>query len=576
MTDLFLKILNMSISASWLILAVILLRFLLKKVPKWVMVLLWGIVGVRLLWPFTMESALSLVPSAETVSPDIQLDPTPAIQSGVPYINNVVNPVISQTFAPAEGASANPLQIWLFIAAVVWAVGITVMALYTLVTWFCLRRRVCTAVRLRDNIYQSEQAASPFVLGIFRPRIYLPFRMEPKDMESVIAHEQTHIRRKDHWWKPLGFLTLAIHWFNPLVWAAYILLCRDIELACDEKVIRDMDVAQRADYSQTLLSCSVSRRSIAACPLAFGEVGVKARIKNVLHYKKPAYWIILAALILCVAAAVCFLTDPVSASIADFGSISTETSSFVQIYSPNGLATLNDPADLETVVEFLETTGLKRVPISLDRSEDRPKDYSIVWYNGDVSTAVYFDDSATSVWIDDSVKPTLSYAVKDPEQVKDFFVSFLGGGEDEASSVSAGDRLPVGDYVMEECVYVNLFSSYLPMPEDYAFTVTEDSFLTYFRGSVSTITPAQWQWQSVEDVEKDLAFLKGVFFTGNTLYDALTGKGALYQKLDSKNHLILRNGQLYLIQGGNTRNEMERVWFIYRLAPAGSSSLTSD
>lgn len=310
MTDLFLKIINMSISASWLVLAVLLLRLVLKKAPKWVNVLLWGIVAVRLLCPFSFESALSLIPSAETIPMNIEMVATPAIDSGISAINSVINPVISASFTPNPAASANPLQIWIPLASVLWAAGIAVMLLYTAISYWHLHRKVDTAVRCKDNIFQSEYVSSPFVLGIIKPRIYLPFKLDGQDLEHVVAHEQAHLRRKDHWWKPLGFLLLTIHWFNPLMWLAYVFLCRDIELACDEKVIKELDNEQRADYTQALVACSVNRRMIAACPLAFGEVGVKARVKSVMNYKKPAFWIIVLAVIACVVVAVFFLTDP--------------------------------------------------------------------------------------------------------------------------------------------------------------------------------------------------------------------------------------------------------------------------
>ncbi len=310
MTEFFLKIVNMSISASWLVLAVLFLRLVLKKAPKWANVLLWGIVAVRLLCPFSIESALSLIPSAETISPEIMMDATPSIQTIIPAINSAVNPVISQTVTPTPGASLNPLQIWIVVFAVIWAIGIVALLVYTAINYWHLRRRVCTAVILRDNIFQSENVSTPFVLGIIGPKIYLPFKIDGRDLEHVVAHEQAHIRRRDHWWKPLGFLLLTLHWFNPLMWLAYVLLCRDIELACDEEVIKELGNEQRADYTQALLACSVNRRMIAACPLAFGEVGVKKRVKSVMNYKKPAFWIIVVAVVACVVVAVCFLTDP--------------------------------------------------------------------------------------------------------------------------------------------------------------------------------------------------------------------------------------------------------------------------
>ena len=311
MNDLFLKIINMSISASWLVLAVLLLRFALKKAPKWVNVLLWGIVAVRLAFPFSIESALSLIPSAETVPMDIEMAVQPTINSGVPVINSMVNPMLS-SFAPPQDVltSANPLQIWIPIFSILWIAGIAALLLYTVVSYWRLRRKVSEAVILRDNIFQSENVASPFVLRVFRPKIYLPYNMGGQDLNHVVAHEQAHIRRRDHWWKPLGFLLLTIHWFNPLMWLAYVLLCRDIELACDEKVIKVLGNEQRADYTQALVACSVNRRVIAACPLAFGEVGVKERVKSVMNYKKPAFWVVVLAVIACVVVAVCFLTNP--------------------------------------------------------------------------------------------------------------------------------------------------------------------------------------------------------------------------------------------------------------------------
>ena len=319
MSELFLEIVNRSIAASWIVIAVLILRFCLKKTPKWVNVLLWGIVAVRLIFPFSIESALSLIPSAETVSPSIMMEQTPSVQTGVPALDQVINPVIDHSLSPAPGASANPLQIWIPVLTVIWLLGVAALFLYSAVSYRRLRRRVCEAVILRDNIYQSENVCSPFVLGIIRPKIYLPYHMDKREMDHVIAHEQTHIRRRDHWWKPLGFLLLTVHWFNPLLWLGYILLCRDIELACDERVIREMGSEQRADYTQALVSCSVSRRSIAACPLAFGEVGVKTRVKSVMNYKKPAFWIILASALICAAAAVCFLTNPKTEQILPSG-----------------------------------------------------------------------------------------------------------------------------------------------------------------------------------------------------------------------------------------------------------------
>lgn len=311
MSGIFLKLLNLSISASWLVLVVLALRLVLKRAPKWVNVLLWGMVALRLMLPFSIESALSLIPSAETVSPEVvQFDPAPTITSGVTIIDNAVNPALSESFAAAPLASVNPLYVWTYLAGWVWLIGLAAMLLYALVSYLRLRRRVSASIPLRENVYVCDDIASPFILGIVRPRIYLPSALDEAQRGSVLSHERAHLARRDHWWKPLGFALLAVYWFNPLLWLAYTLLCRDIELACDERVLRGMDAGQIKDYSSALLACSVPRRMLAACPLAFGEVGVGARVKNALRYKKPAFWVVAASVAVCAVVAVCFLTNP--------------------------------------------------------------------------------------------------------------------------------------------------------------------------------------------------------------------------------------------------------------------------
>ena len=311
MSVIFLKLLNLSISASWLVLVVLALRLMLKRAPKWVDVLLWGMVALRLMLPFSIESALSLIPSAETLSPEVvQFDPAPTITSGVELIDNAVNPSLSESFAAAPLASVNLLYVWTYLAGWVWLIGLAAMLLYALVSYLRLRRRVSASIPLRENIYVCDEVASPFILGILRPRIYLPSALDEAQRGSVLSHERAHLARRDHWWKPLGFALLAVYWFNPLLWLAYTLLCRDIELACDERVLCGMDAGQVKDYSSALLACSVPRRMLAACPLAFGEVGVGARVKNALRYKKPAFWVVAASVAVCVVVAVCFLTNP--------------------------------------------------------------------------------------------------------------------------------------------------------------------------------------------------------------------------------------------------------------------------
>ncbi len=312
METLFIRLVNLSISAGWLILAVLLLRRLLRGAPKWISCLLWGLVGLRLLLPFSLESVFSLVPSAETIPETIMTEASPAIDSGINIIDYSVNPIISGSLAPNPGDSANPLQVLTFAASVIWICGVAAMLLYLAGSYFLLRRKVRTATLLQDNIRQSEFVDSPFILGIIKPQIYIPYRLDEKALSHVLAHENAHLARRDYLIKPIAYIILSVYWFQPLVWISYILLCRDIELACDERVVRNLDAGQRKAYSLTLLACSTGRRRIAACPLAFGEVGIKERVMRVKAYKKPAFWIVATALIACGIAALCFLTDPKS------------------------------------------------------------------------------------------------------------------------------------------------------------------------------------------------------------------------------------------------------------------------
>ena len=310
MSALFLKILNLSINASWLILAVIAARLLLKKAPRWISCLLWGLVAVRLLCPISLESVLSILPSAKVVPENIEMVQDPHIDSGVRIIDNAVNPVIEKSFSPDAASSVNPMQVVVSMGSIIWLTGMTVMLLYALISYILLRRKVRASVAVNGRVKECDEVDSPFILGIFRPEIYVPSGIDENTLELVIAHEEAHLKRHDHWWKPFGFVLLAVYWFNPLCWVAYVLLCRDIEAACDEKVIKDKDREYMAAYSQALLDCSVNRRIIAACPLAFGETGVKERVKGVLNYKKPAFWVIIVAIVACIVVAVCFMTNP--------------------------------------------------------------------------------------------------------------------------------------------------------------------------------------------------------------------------------------------------------------------------
>ena len=310
MDDVFLKLVNLSISASWLILAVLVLRVVLKKAPKWVMPLLWGVVALRLVCPFSIESALSLIPSAETIPSEIVTETREPVLYEQATLDIVTNPTLPSAAEVPVGVSRQQAQVDFNIYSVLWLAGMAALLVHALVSAGKLKKKLATAILLRDNIYESEFVDSPFVFGVVKPNIYLPMHMDEGTAAYVIAHEHAHLARRDHWWKVLGYLVLALHWFNPLVWVAYILFCRDIELACDEKVVKGLDGAARADYSQALLSCAAPKRAVAACPLAFGEGNIKTRVKSALHYKKPAFWVAAAAVLAVVIVAVCFLTNP--------------------------------------------------------------------------------------------------------------------------------------------------------------------------------------------------------------------------------------------------------------------------
>lgn len=310
MTSVFLKLVNMSIASAWLVLAVILLRLLLKNAPKKVSFLLWAVVAVRLLVPITLESPFSLIPSGEVVPQDIAVTQTPAINTGIPVVNNALNPLFT-TLLPEKGVTPEDI---LSVATVVWLIGLAGMLMYAAFSMVRLRWRVRVSVLQEDRCYLSDGVASPFILGILRPRIYLPADISREHIPYVLAHERVHIGRKDHWWKPLGFLLLSLHWFNPVLWIGYILLCRDIEQACDQEVISQMDTAEKKHYIDALVSCAVRNPSVMVCPVAFGEVGVKSRVKGIVRYKKPAFWLLLASVAVCFATAGCFLTNPQSCS----------------------------------------------------------------------------------------------------------------------------------------------------------------------------------------------------------------------------------------------------------------------
>lgn len=363
MDDVFLKLVNLSISASWLILAVLVLRVVLKKAPKWVMPLLWGVVALRLVCLFSIESALSLIPSAETIPSEIVTETREPVLYEQATLDIVTNPTLPSAAEVPVGVSRQQAQVDFNIYSVLWLAGMAALLVHALVSAGKLKRKLATAILLRDNIYESEFVDSPFVFGVVKPNIYLPMHMDEGTAAYVIAHEHAHLARRDHWWKVLGYLVLALHWFNPLVWVAYLLFCRDIELACDEKVVRGLDGAARADYSQALLSCAAPKRAVAACPLAFGEGNIKTRVKSALHYKKPAFWVAAAAVLAVVIMAVCLLTNPRSerGSLVWAQKLNAADVASIELYVPaEGEARQYKKLDTEEMAQAVELINSSR------------------------------------------------------------------------------------------------------------------------------------------------------------------------------------------------------------------------
>lgn len=431
MEDLFIKILNMSITASYFVVALLLLRAIFRKIPKWINCALWGLVGLRLILPFSFESILSLIPSAQTIPPDIAMSKNPQISSGIPAFNSVINPIISESFTPEPSYSVNPLQVVSFIASVLWITGIAAMLIYTLVSYLLLRRKTRESIKNADGTYICDAVASPFILGIIKPKIYIPSQVSDSDRNQIIAHEKAHIKRLDHLWKPLGFLILSVYWFNPLMWLAYIFLCRDIEAACDEKVLKNGGAELKKSYSEALINCSVPKKLVTACPLAFGETGVKQRIKNILSYKKPAFWIIISALIVSIILSACFMTNPGTTRINDvpgYEAIFKDVTKLQFFTGENTVYTTEDPTE--------ELRGLKKV--KLDKAGEVHYDYAykieindrfLICIDNEFSLLTVMDNiylnKVTDNSTDSSVTPiptSTVYSIKNPEVFKDFFL----------------------------------------------------------------------------------------------------------------------------------------------------------
>lgn len=575
MTNLFLTLFNKSIPACFLILAVMLLRLLFKKAPKALFPVLWAFVGLRLALPFLPESRLSVIPSPETLSYEtVRYAAHPTVQTGIYAVNSAVNPTLGKVFETPAGGSVSPLYILTSVMGAIWVIGVIVMLFYAFFCYFHLKNRLKTAVLFRDNLYQSEAVTSPFVLGFIRPRIYLPFTLAEKDLDAVVAHEKAHIARGDVLWKLLGYLFLCVYWFNPFVWLAYILFCRDIEFACDERVIGQLAIEERAAYSEALLAASMPKARIAACPLAFGEGNVKERIKRVLSYKKPAFWVILIAVLACAALAVCFLTDPVGFTVknpavgeyipgAEGMQGNVDTDYFTSV-SPDfaigagvdGVAVFKDPkAAFETFRSLYENElGELRREFGLPAFSQKTYSSYMIYgfqYTGTDGKRFRFVSAFLDIYENSFINPRRDLSPSPPTA-------------DDSALI---DGISVGDvFVTAECLYMSPLSSVWPGDNDgFRYLVGADTFTLERQDTSLGVEPVElsvnWHWDlfpwTREELENESA-IWNINATGLFNYTTLR-----YQKLDDTLCLLEADGDLLLMKHNTGKPFL--VWSIYRL-----------
>lgn len=443
MEAVFLKLLNMSITASWLVLAVFFLRLIFQKAPKSVSMLSWALVGVRLVCPFSFKSILSVIPNPEPLPSEILTAERPVIQSGIPAVNEAMNPVLAETLAPRAETGVSPLGSLALIASVLWLCGIGVLLLYTAISYWRIRKSVREAALYQGNVWFCDHIDTPFILGVLRPRIFLPSDIEKADLPYVLAHEQAHLKWRDHLWKPLGFLLLTVYWFNPILWAAYILFCKDMERACDERVLRTLGAACKKPYSNALINCSVPRKRISACPLAFGETGVKERVRSVLNYKKPAFWLAAVAVVAVAVAALVFLTNPKTENVQTLADITQSSALFdnvetLKLVEEKGETTA-PAAQTQSILSDLQGTEISVDPVSGNPTQ--AKVAKLVLGYGDASEkALYFNDAFSEVWLEDGIV----YKVMDPDSAKRILETVRTSAVSEQNSADGKDPVTAG------------------------------------------------------------------------------------------------------------------------------------
>lgn len=558
----FTQLLNMSISASWVVLVVILLRLILKKAPKAIHCALWILVAVRLVCPISFESELSLIPGTEAV-PENYLYMEPSSYHTEAVIQIVDNPVYPQQIEIPTNQTVSVVQTWDIQWTLIWLCGMCAMLLYAIISYLAVRQRVRVSISVDKTVRLCDSIDTPFILGLLRPNIYLPSELDPAIATHVLAHEQAHLKRRDHWWKPLGFVLLSVYWFNPVLWLAYILLCRDIEQACDERVIKALDTDGKKAYSMALLTCSVPRRMIAACPLAFGEVGVKGRIKSVLNYKKPAFWVIMVAILACIAATVCFLTDP-----KDDGPTAYEITSDLWIYDASAVtATVWDEdgshrvyftrPQIEDICEIIhdleEHEFVKEKPSAHLIYTELQCDDFIIDLHWDGEYTYFAFDAVTRERITSNRR-----SVKN-EALNEFFTQIM----------QLEYRLAEGTYVPISAA--SLYSAApesLTLIENRRYEVTKDGLIFSDLSTGDMISYAfEWSWKDYREAKKQLAaFISvGTMPRLNELYIKMDDTELKYQHLYDNTHMVFQDESLFLIEGSRMQENGDTNWTVYKL-----------
>lgn len=436
MSELFLTVLNMSLTAGYVIIFVILIRLLLKKAPKVISYALWGVAAFRLIIPFSFESMFSLMPRNTNVVPiphDIIYQQSPQVNSGIGVVDSLINNSLP---VPTVGASANPLQIYVEIGAYIWVLGIIALLVYSFVSTLILKRQLKSSQLIEQNIFEAKNLKTPFVLGLIKPKIYLPVGLNATERSYILLHEQTHIHRKDHMIKVLAFLTLSVHWFNPLVWIAFILMSKDMELSCDERVLKEMNEDIKKPYANSLLSLASGKHILNGSPLAFGEGNLKGRIKNVLNYKRPRFWIIVFSIVIVTIVGIGLMADPKAApsdksiinNTNDVPKITVKT----QQGNDSNLKTTEDKHQIIDIINYFNSLDLKKTTKDVGRYNGMSYIITIYYSNGTSVEYVHFGNKffkeSGGDWYEipynqakefENIYNALSSSFKKPEQNKD-------------------------------------------------------------------------------------------------------------------------------------------------------------